>query len=82
MADETKLKLTRTPESWQFYAFMFAAAVTLALALCDEIPDQYQRERITAKLAAFFGLGYFLMVNERVRGPLGRVLMWLKEERR
>jgi hypothetical protein len=31
--------VTRGAETWQFFAFVFAAAVTLALALIDEMRD-------------------------------------------
>ena len=44
---------------------MFAALVTLALALLDEIPGRSWR--IASKVVAFIGLAYLLLVN--VSGP-------------
>ncbi len=74
------LTTTRTAETWQFFAFVFAAVVTLALALLDEIPGRPWR--IAAKGLAFFGLGYLVLLNVRVRGWLSTVLGTFKQERR
>ena len=77
---QVRLIVTRVAETWQFFAFVFAALVTLALTLLDEVPDR--QWRIAAKLAAFFGLAYLTLVNVRVRGWLSRLLVRFKQERR
>ena len=72
----------RAAETWQFFAFVFAAAVTLVLALIDEMPDRLAAWRIAAKVVAFGGLAYLTLVNIRVRNWLARLLGRFKEERR
>jgi hypothetical protein len=74
--------VARGAEVWQFFAFMFGALVTLALALLDEMPDRLWPWRIAAKVVAFFGLGYFLLVDRRVRVRLALLLQMFKEDRR
>ncbi len=73
--------VVRGAETWQFFAFVFAALATLALTLLDEIPDRLFRWRIASKLVAFFGLAYVTLVNVRVRNWLVRLLGMFKEER-
>ncbi len=77
--EEVSAIVTRGPESWQFFAFVFAAIVTLALTLVDEIPSP--RWRIVAKIVAFFVMGYLTLVNVRVRNTLVRLLGAFKKER-
>jgi hypothetical protein len=74
------LIVTRVAETWQFFAFVFAALVTLALTLLDELPDRSWR--IVTKLIAFFGLAYLTLFNVRVRGWLSVFLVRFKQERR
>jgi len=74
--------VTRGAESWQFFAFVFAATVTLALALVDELPGRLWPWRIVAKAAVFVGLAYVTLVNVRVRNWLVRMLGAFQEERR
>lgn len=78
--DHVSLEVTRGAETWQFFAFVFAAAVTLGLALCDEITDS--RWRIAAKVVTFLGVGYLTLVNVLVRGLLVALLGRFKVERR
>lgn len=73
---------TRGAETWQFFAFVFAAVVTLALTLLGEIPDHHRLWRISTKVVAFFGLAYLVLVNVKVREWLARLLLSFKEERR
>jgi len=73
--------IRRDAESWQFFAFVFAAAVTLALTLLDEISDNYWRYRIAGKVIAFLSLAYLTLVNIRVRNRLVRLLTEFKTER-
>jgi hypothetical protein len=74
------LTVTRAAETWQFFAFVFAAVATLALTLIDEMPNLYWR--IGAKIISFFALAYLLLVNIRVRNWLAQALQRFKEERR
>jgi hypothetical protein len=53
---DVTLSIRRAAEMWQFFAFVFAALVTVALALIDEIPDEAWRWRIAAKIGTFVGL--------------------------
>ena len=76
------LIVTRAAETWQFFAFVFAALATLAFALLDEMPDRLAVGRIAAKLVAFGGLAYLLLFNIRVRNWLAGLLPRFKEERR
>lgn len=71
--------VTRGAESWQFFAFVFAAVVTLALTLADEVPST--RWRITLKIVTFLLVGYLTLVNTTVRNPLVRLLGAFKKER-
>ena len=75
-----ELIVTRVAETWQFFAFVFAALVTLALTILDEIPNRPWR--IAAKLVTFFALAYLVLVNVRVRGRLSALLVRFKHERR
>lgn len=77
-----ELIVTRVAETWQFFAFVFAALITLALTLLDEIPIRPLPWRIVAKLAVFFGLAYLVLWNVRVRGWLAAFLVRFKQERR
>jgi bacteriorhodopsin len=74
--------VVRGAETWQFFAFVFAALVTLALALLDEIPEHHRQWRIAAKIVVFAGLAYLTLVNVRVRDCLVRLLGAFKEDRR
>ena len=74
------LTVTRGAETWQFFAFIFAAVLTLVLALIDEIPNVHLR--IGGKILSFVGLAYLMLVNIRVRNWLARLLIVFKEERR
>jgi hypothetical protein len=76
------LTVTRGAETWQFFAFIFAAVLTLVLALVDEIPEVHWRWRIAAKVLSFVGLAYFMLINIRVRNWLARLLLVFKDERR
>jgi transcriptional regulator with XRE-family HTH domain len=76
-----RVTVTRVAETSQFFAFVFAALVTLALALLDEMPDGLVAWRITAKLVAFVVLAYLTLFNIRARNWLARFLSRFKEER-
>jgi len=76
------LIVERVAETWQFFAFVFAALVTFALTLLDEIPARLWLWRIAAKLVAFVGLAYLMLVNVRIRGWLSTLMVTFKQERR
>ncbi len=78
---ELSATVIRAAESWQFFAFIFAAVVTLALTLLDEIPDERRLWRIATKVLVFLGLAYLTLVNARVRNALVRLLGAFKKER-
>lgn len=73
--------VVRGAETWQFFAFVFAAVVTLALALLDEMPDRLWGWRVGAKVAAFVVLAYLLLYNVTVRRRLVILLGAFKEDR-
>jgi hypothetical protein len=75
-------RVVRGAETWQFFAFVFAAVVTLALAVIDEIPDRFWPWRIAGKVFAFGGLTYLMLwPTSRVRICLASLLGPFKEER-
>ena len=78
------LEVKRGAESWQFFAFGFAALVTLMLAILDEVPHGTCPWwcRALAKIVLFFLLGYLTLWNNRVRGwLLSTLLPAFKRER-
>ena len=77
-------QLTRGAESWQFFAFIFAALLTLAYGLIDDLlegPPLRRWLRIALRIGSFVILGYLLVLNEWVRERLVRFLGWIKRER-
>ena len=79
---DTGLILTHSAEIWQFWAFVFAAILTLAFAVADELLAAPGWGRLGAKVALFIGLGYFTMFNRWAQGRLIRLLRIVKEQRR
>jgi hypothetical protein len=78
------LEVTRGAESWQFFAFVFAALVTLALTLLDEVPNTSWPWwcHVAAKIGAFVGLGWLTLLDTSVRRwLLSTVLPAFKRER-
>jgi hypothetical protein len=80
--DETRLIVTRVAETWQFYAFVYAALITVTLALIDEIPDRLSGWRLAAKVVAIGVLTYLVLFNVTVRIRLATFLNRFKQERR
>ena len=76
------LVVTRAAETWQFFAFVYAAFVTTVFGLLDEIPDEWRWWRLAGKLVTFAALTYFLLFNVRVRNWLARFMVRFKKERR
>lgn len=68
----------RGAEAWQFFAFVFAATVAVALALIEEVG--HPALRIGLKLVAFVGLAYAILLNSTVRNFLVGVLSAFKTE--
>jgi hypothetical protein len=56
-------------EAWQFFAFVFAALLTLMLTLIDENTDWPWFVRAGLKIGAFLSLGYLLLFNRPVCRP-------------
>jgi len=74
----------RTPEDWQFWAFVFAAGVTLIFGIIDELPVSLTGcwyWRIALKFVLFVLLGYFIVISRRFRNWQVRLLGSLKKER-
>jgi drug/metabolite transporter superfamily protein YnfA len=75
------LTVVRGAESWQFFAFVFAAVVTLALAVIDELPKhQHAAVRVAAKVGVFIMVGYLTLINEWMRERLVRLLNLFERE--
>jgi hypothetical protein len=70
-ASPAPLTVGRSAESWQFFAFNFAAFVTLTFALVDDLPlTEWGWEWgwcMALKVVAFVVVGYFILVNQRCR---------------
>jgi hypothetical protein len=60
-------------ESWQFFAFVFIAVITLAFNLINEVPRQ-RGWRIVLKLMTFALFGYLTLFNPWVQNLLVSVL--------
>ena len=72
-----RARVIRGAESWQFFAFVFAAAVVLEIAWISEVPNVWAR--LVLDTLAFVGTFYAVMLNARVRNWLVGVLRWIKE---
>jgi hypothetical protein len=80
--DSVSVQVVRSPESWQFFAFVFAAVFGLTISLLDEVKCLKKPWiRMAAKLALFVGCFYIFMVNDWMRNHyLVHFLGWLKVE--
>lgn len=74
----SNIQITREAESWQFFAFIFAAFLTLSFGLIDEI--QGVGFRILLKILAFVSIGYFTLFNAGCRNWLVGILHRFKQE--
>jgi hypothetical protein len=79
MKAELQATVTRGAESWQFFAFVFAAFGALGLSLIDDL-GMNPTCRIVVKIAYFLLFFYILIVNVRVRNKLACFLGWIKRE--
>jgi hypothetical protein len=69
-------KVTRGAESWQFFAFVFAAVLTLVFSLLEESYRFHARvvwQRMGIKTLVFAFCFYIFMRNDYVRNKLARV---------
>jgi hypothetical protein len=76
--------VTRGSESWQFFAFVFAAVLTLALSVLDEFQSFHSQclwMRVGIKALMFIVCFYTFMLNRFVRNKLVGLLGWLKVEK-
>ena len=80
MKDKVGAVVTRAAESWQFFAFIFAAVAAIGLSLIEELHVALGW-RIGAKLIYFLLCFYTFMVNVRMRNKLARFLGWIKTEK-
>lgn len=72
------MEVERGAESWQFFAFIFAALLTLFFGVIDEV--QGVGFRVLLKILAFVSIGYFTLINTSCRNRLVGILNRLKQE--
>jgi hypothetical protein len=81
--DTISVQVTRSSETWQFYAFIFAAVYALVANLQDEIRLKEWKPwwvRISFKIIVFFVLAYLFLLNHWMRNHLAQFLGWFKVE--
>jgi len=71
--------VNRGPESWQFFAFVFAAICGFGLSLVDDFVKGAIL-KVPIKVGWFLFAFYILMVNAWVGNRLVKFLMWLKRQ--
>ncbi len=77
MQGNLQMKVTRSAESWQFFAFVFAALYTLEAVLLQAVPWLWLR-LLTQTLG--FGLTFYAtMLNAKARNWLVGMLTRIKE---
>jgi hypothetical protein len=54
-------QVVRGAESWQFFAFVFGAAVAAAFGLIDEFGDHWWKWRLGSKICVLLFCGYLLV---------------------
>ena len=72
------MQVERGAESWQFFAFVFAALVTLFFGLIDEV--ETPSLRILLKVISFVIVGYLTLINVGCRNWLVGLLGQFKKE--
>ena len=80
--DAISVQVTRSSETWQFYAFIFAAVYALVANLQDEIGLKKWKPwvRVSFKIIIFFAVGYLFLLNHWMRNHLTQFLGWFKVE--
>ena len=76
---KVEASVNRGPESWQFFAFDFAALISIGLSFLDEMPACHTF-RLTAKVVYSIFCGYFCLINPRSRNWLAGLLGKFKQE--
>ena len=79
ISDSVSVVVNRGAESWQFFAFVFAAVCGLGLTLIDDI---FKRPliKVPVKVGWFLFSFYTLMVNAWVGNRLVQFLTWVKTQ--
>jgi len=72
-------EVTRGAQSWQFFAFVFAAVLSIVYAAINDIAER-RWLRMAVKLGATCIVGYFTLVDVRGRNKF-RLLGRFKKER-
>ncbi len=72
--------LTRGAESWQFFAFVFAALITVGFALMDDI-SEHRWLRLLVRVTVGSVITYFTLFSHRGRNTLIGVLNLWKVEK-
>jgi type III secretory pathway component EscS len=83
MLDSVSVQVVRGSESWQFFAFVFAAVFGLSISLLGEVKyfsEKSLPSRLAIKLLLFMGCFYFFVLNHWTRNHLAEFLGWLKVE--
>ena len=78
------MTVTRGPDSWQFFAFIFATVFALGITVLDDILEHHEETPSWARLSAKVGLFalsfYFCMLNNWVHNRLIDFLHWMVTE--
>lgn len=80
MRGDVSAVVTRGAETWQFFAFVFAAVAAFGLSLIEELHVDLGW-RVGVKSIYFLSCFYTFMVNVRMRNKLARFLGWIKTEK-
>ncbi len=78
MEGNLSLQVIRGAESWQFFAFVFAALLVLFYGLIDELSVRWVR--ILLKIGSFVIVGYFTLLSPWGRNLLVALLTSFKQE--
>ncbi len=71
------MEVKRGAESWQFFAFIFAALSAFEFAIIDDL-NLNTRWKLPLQIIAFVGTFYLTMLNSFIRNRLVGVLIWIK----
>lgn len=71
------IKVIRAAETWQFFAFVFAALFALEAVLLQNIPWLWLR--VPCQTVGFVLTFYLILLNSRTRNLLVRLLTRFKE---
>jgi len=76
MQENLSLVVIRGAETWQFFAFIFAAVLLLSYGLIDELPKKVWR--VLLKVGSFLLVGYLTLLSSSGRDLLVQFLSWFK----